>query len=56
MIRGLVVMAGYGWEEDDLTCRIIEANTSGPAVVPLDCTGLAREGGVLNCATWSIVG
>jgi agmatine deiminase len=56
IMRGLVVMPGYGREEDDLACRVIGDNTCGMAVVPLDCTDLARCGGVLNCATWSIVG
>jgi agmatine deiminase len=56
MVRGLVVVPVYGREEDEQACRIIEANTSGRGVVPLDCTDLARGGGVLNCATWSIVG
>jgi agmatine deiminase len=55
MVRGLVVVPAYGREEDELPCRIIEANTSGMAVVPLDCTELARGGGVLNCVTWTVV-
>jgi agmatine deiminase len=54
MVRGLVVVPGYGRAEDDLACRVIEEHTSGLAIVPLDCSGLAREGGALNCATWTI--
>lgn len=54
MVRGLVVLPSFGRPEDDLACRVIEDNTSGLAVVPLECSGLAREGGVLNCVTWTI--
>jgi agmatine deiminase len=54
MVQGLVVVPGYGREEDDLACRVIENSTRGLAVVPLHCTDLARQGGVLNCVTWSI--
>ena len=54
MVRGLVVLPSYGNGEDDPACRVIEENTSGLAVVPLDCRDLAREGGVLNCVTWTV--
>ena len=54
MVRGLVVVPSFGRREDDLACRVIEANTSGLAVVPLECSCLAREGGALNCVTWTI--
>jgi len=53
MVRGLVVVPAYGRREDDRACRVIVENTDG-VVVPLDCTGLAAEGGVLNCVTWAI--
>jgi agmatine deiminase len=53
-VRGLIVVPVYGREEDDGACQIIKANTSGSAVVPLDCSDLARGGGVLNCVTWTI--
>jgi agmatine deiminase len=54
MVRGLVVMPSYGREGDDLACRVIDDNTNDTKIVPLDCSGLAREGGVLNCVTWTI--
>jgi agmatine deiminase len=54
MVRGLVVVPVYHREDDDLACRVIEDNTSGMAIIPLDCTDLARGGGVLNCVTWTI--
>ena len=53
-VRGLIVVPSFGRPEDDLACRVIEDNTSGLAVVPLECSGLAREGGVLNCVTWTV--
>ena len=54
MVRGLVVLPSFGRPEDDHARRVIEDNTSGPAVVSLECSGLARGGGVLNCVTWTI--
>jgi len=54
MVRGLVVVPSFERPEDDLAFQVIEDNTSGLAVVPLECSGLAREGGVLNCVTWTI--
>ena len=56
MVRGLVVMPRFGRREDDRACRVIEDNTDDAEVVPLDCTSLAREGGVLNCVTWTTTG
>jgi hypothetical protein len=53
-VRGLVVVPAFGRREDDRACRVIAENTDGLAVVPLECAGLASEGGVLNCATWAI--
>ena len=55
MVRGLVVVPTYGRAEDGEALRVIEENTGGMAVVPLDCTDLARGGGVLNCLTWTVV-
>ena len=53
MVRGLVVVPSFGRREDDVACRVIEGNTSGLAIVPLACSGLACEGGVLYCVTWT---
>jgi agmatine deiminase len=53
MVRGLVVVLRFGRPEDDLACRVIEENTNSMAIVSLDCSDLAREGGVLNCVTWT---
>jgi agmatine deiminase len=54
MVRGLIVVPSFGRHEDDVACRVIKDNTSGLAVVPLECSGIAREGGVLNCVTWTV--
>jgi agmatine deiminase len=53
-VRDLVIVPAYGRREDDRACRVIAENTDGVAVVPLDCRGLAAEGGVLNCVAWAI--
>ena len=54
MVRGLIVVPVYGRKEDDRACRVIEDNTSGMAIVPLDCSDVAREGGALHCISWTI--
>ncbi|QDV37571.1 agmatine deiminase family protein [Tautonia plasticadhaerens] len=54
MVRGLIVVPSYGDGNDDRACRVFEENKDGVAVVPLGCRSLAREGGVLNCVTWTI--
>jgi agmatine deiminase len=54
MVRGLTIVPVYGRKEDDRACRVIEENTNGMAIVPLNCSDVAREGGVLNCISWTI--
>ncbi len=54
MVKGLIVVPAFDLPEDDLALRIIEEHAGPSAVTSLDCTDLAREGGVLNCVTWSI--
>ena len=39
----------YGSKHDHLALRKLESVFPGLPIVPLDCTNLAREGGVLNC-------
>jgi agmatine deiminase len=55
MVRGLIVVPTYGFEEDDLAYQVLQNNTNGMAVVPLKCSDLSQEGGVLNCATWTVI-
>ncbi len=38
----------YGTEHDNIALRKLESVFAGLPIVPLDCTDLAREGGVLN--------
>jgi agmatine deiminase len=54
MVRGLIVVPAFGLPEDDIAVRIVEEHTGSSAVTSLDCSDLARGGGVLNCVTWTI--
>jgi agmatine deiminase len=53
-IGRLVVVPAYGVPQDDLACRALERLLPGASVVPLRCEELARDGGVLNCVSWTI--
>jgi agmatine deiminase len=56
MVRGLIVVPAFGLPEDDIALRIIEEHAGPFAVASLGSRDLARRGGVLNCATWTIAG
>ncbi len=53
-IGQLIIIPAYGVAEDDEACRTLEQLCPDVQVVSLPCTELAREGGVLNCITWTI--
>jgi agmatine deiminase len=52
----VLVAPVYGMKNDHVALRKLETVFPGLPIVPLDCTELAREGGVLNCisATYQI--
>jgi agmatine/peptidylarginine deiminase len=54
MVRGLIVVPAFGLPEDDIALRVVEEHAGSSAVTSLDCSDLARGGGVLNCVTWTI--
>jgi agmatine deiminase len=54
MVRGLIVVPAYGLPEDDIALRTIEEHAGPSAVTSLECTAIARKGGVLNCVTWTV--
>jgi agmatine deiminase len=49
----VVVVPVYGVPTDEVVLGKIEELFAGVSVVPIPCTELAREGGVLNCVTWT---
>jgi agmatine deiminase len=53
-IGQLIIVPAYGVADDDGACRTLEQLCPDAQVVSLPCTELAREGGVLNCITWTI--
>jgi agmatine deiminase len=54
MVRGLVVVPSFGIPEDLAAMRVISEHAPDLTIRSIDCSDLAREGGVLNCATFTI--
>lgn len=63
--NSLVVVPSFGMEEDELALRMFEHlcfdayRNAHPidckgSVLSIDCNGIAKEGGVLNCVSWTI--
>jgi agmatine deiminase len=52
----VLVAPAYGMKHDDVALRKLEAVFPGLPIIALDCTDLARGGGVLNCisATYNV--
>ncbi len=53
MTEKVLVAPIYGTEQDQACLKKLESVFPDLPIVPLDCTDLAREGGVLNCVTAS---
>jgi len=49
----VLVASVYGKKHDDVALRKLETAFPGSPIVPLNCTALAREGGVMNCVSAS---
>ena len=50
----LLVLPVFGVARDDAALRRFESLFSGMQIIPLPCIDLAREGGCLNCISWTI--
>lgn len=53
-VGNLIVVPAYGVPQDNQACRRLESLCPQATVVPLLCVDLARDGGVLNCISWTI--
>lgn len=53
-VQDLVIVAAYGRAEDAELAQRLTDLLPGTAIVPLPCLELAREGGVLNCVSWTV--
>lgn len=49
----VMVAPVYGTVHDEVALRKLESHFPSLPIVPLDCTDLARDGGVLNCVSAS---
>ena len=52
-IGSLIVLPTFGLDEDVEVRAILQRRSSSP-VESLDCRELAKDGGVLNCCTWTM--
>jgi len=50
----LILVPAYGARQDDEACRVLEKACPRATVVPVKCTRLAKQGGALNCISWTI--
>ena len=53
-VRRLIVLPIYGFPEDGDAREVLARTNQASSVVTLDCRELASDGGVLNCASWSL--
>jgi agmatine deiminase len=55
MVHGLIILPTFGIPEDDGAKQVLAERAQHFVIESIDCTDLAREGGVLNSMTHSIV-
>ena len=53
--RNIIIVPFFGLPEDALVMRLFQDLFPDTPVKPVYCRGLAEEGGVLNCVSWSVV-
>lgn len=53
-VGNLFLVPAYGVAQDDAACRKLEQLCPDAQIVPVPCVALARQGGVLNCVSWTI--
>jgi len=53
-VGDLILLPVYGHRKDDQVCRTLERLCPKATICPLECRSLAREGGVLNCVSWTV--
>jgi agmatine deiminase len=54
MVRGLIILPTFGIAEDITARQVLVKRAPQFAIETSDCTKLAKEGGVLNCMTWTM--
>ncbi len=53
-MENLVLVPKYGIKTDEVAMNIYSELFNGKKVDFIDCRGIAKQGGVLNCITWNI--
>lgn len=52
--KDTILLPVFGQAEDDKAATLLAKTFPHHQIVPVPCTALAMEGGVLNCVTWNI--
>jgi len=52
-LKNLILVPEYGCEEDGHAVEVLQRLIPTVPVVPIECTKLARKGGILNCVSWT---
>lgn len=53
-VGNLIVVPSYGMPDDGEAVQTLDRLCPEATVVPVPCLNLAREGGVLQCVTWTV--
>jgi len=54
-IGDLVILPAYDVASDEVAARRLEQALPGSTIASVPCLKLAREGGVLNCVSWTVL-
>jgi len=49
-----LIVPVYGLPEDEQVVYVFEQLFKGQKIEILDCNEIAKEGGVLNCISWTV--
>jgi len=53
-MKGIIFLPVYGLEEDIEVIKLFTKLFKGEKIIPVKCNSIAKEGGVLNCISWTI--
>jgi len=53
-VGNLFLVPAYGVAQDDVACQKLKQLCPDAQVVSVPCVALARQGGVLNCVSWTV--
>jgi agmatine deiminase len=54
-MQDVIVLPVFGMKEDELAISVLESLFPNDKLGIINCNDIAKQGGVLNCATWNIM-